>query len=440
MILHQRGKLLADVQSRAGKFSVYRAELSEDIELEIVGIPDLTDEQTAVFNTAIEWFDASKEEYVTPPPLTIGGWAGCGKTVLISHLSAYLTRRNIKHAICAPTGKAASVIRRKLHAQGLNPAFCGTMHSLLYNVDERDDGSIDWKLRIELDPFQVIIIDEASMVSKTMLADVMSFGRPVIAVGDHGQLPPVGEMAGLMDNPVLRLETIHRQAQGNPILALAHHVRHHGTIPRRLLGESNERLTVRIAAEVPLAWFNPLITEGAWDTAVITYTNRRRTEINRYILDQLPEDGPKQVLILRNAKLDGVFLANGMRGILTKLGVPDSIGRCRAEIFLPDEELFFDGPLFLPQMGRDATLASFATAAHEAVGVNRWLDLGLLTDWAYALTCHKAQSDQWRNVIVEVNRSYAMDSDTYRRWVYTALTRASHGVKLACGKGVEFDG
>ena len=51
--------------------------------------------------------------------------------------------------------------------------------------------------------------------------DLLSFGLPVLFVGDHGQLEPIGTSAGLMADPHVRLETIHRQARGNPILRLA---------------------------------------------------------------------------------------------------------------------------------------------------------------------------------------------------------------------------
>ena len=51
--------------------------------------------------------------------------------------------------------------------------------------------------------------------------------------------------------------------------------------------------------------------------------------------------------------------------------------------------------------------------------------------FAYAVTCHKAQGGQWRNVYVDqgwlppdgINRSYY-------RWLYTAFTRATHRVNL----------
>src|SRR5208282_6828508 len=84
----------------------------------------------------------------------------------------------------------------------------------------------------------LIIVDEASMVADDMVRDLQSFHVPILAVGDHGQLPPVGGVGSLMKNPMLRLEQIHRQAEGNPIIALSKMIREQGRIPDELPGDA----------------------------------------------------------------------------------------------------------------------------------------------------------------------------------------------------------
>ena len=86
--------------------------------------------------------------------------------------------------------------------------------------------------------YGLIIVDEASMVDDMMIRDLRSFGVPILAVGDHGQLPPVGGVGSLMKNPNLRLEQIHRQAEGNPIIALSKMMREEGRLPESMPGDA----------------------------------------------------------------------------------------------------------------------------------------------------------------------------------------------------------
>jgi exodeoxyribonuclease-5 len=67
----------------------------------------------------------------------------------------------------------------------------------------------------------MIVLDEASMVDEVLYKDLCSYGLPILAVGDHGQLPPVQGALNLMASPAIRLEKIHRQAADNPIVQMS---------------------------------------------------------------------------------------------------------------------------------------------------------------------------------------------------------------------------
>ncbi len=144
-----------------------------------------------------------------------------GKTTVIREL----VRRLPDYAVCAYTGKAANVLRRKGMA-------ASTIHALIYRPVVDEVGRIVDPVEFELIPrweFKPhgIIVDEASMVGKVIHADLLSLQVPLIFVGDHGQLEPVGDTGfNLMATPDVTLETIHRNA--GPIARFAEHLRRGG--------------------------------------------------------------------------------------------------------------------------------------------------------------------------------------------------------------------
>src|SRR5262245_45897619 len=173
--------------------------------------PDLTDEQASALSRLLEFSNQVQ---------TLGGYAGTGKTMLIKHLVRELPR----FAVCAFTGKAANVLRRK----GV-PA--STIHSLIYQPVEvtRFDKSgkivkvVEFVRREQL-PCSGVIVDEASMVSREIHDDLVAYDLPLIFVGDHGQLEPVADHDfNLMRNPQITLEQIHRNA--GPISRFANFLR-----------------------------------------------------------------------------------------------------------------------------------------------------------------------------------------------------------------------
>src|SRR5262249_23627577 len=147
---------------------------------------------------------------------TLGGFAGTGKTTLIRTLS----KARPMFACAAYTGKAANVMKKK----GLLGA--STIHSLIYRPWKDEEGNTVWSLggKYELEGCEGFIIDEASMVSSEIDNDLRSFGLPIIYVGDHGQLEPIGGTKfNPMANPMYKLEEVHRNA--GEIAHFAAHIR-----------------------------------------------------------------------------------------------------------------------------------------------------------------------------------------------------------------------
>ena len=130
------------------------------------------------------------------------------------------------------TGKAAQVLRSK----GATKA--STIHSLIYRprgeeaIEDEETGKTNVTPMFTLNrqsavsKADLIIIDECSMVDETLGSDLMSFGTPILVLGDPGQLPPVSGGGYFTDHePDILLEEVHRQARDNPIIDLAQMVR-----------------------------------------------------------------------------------------------------------------------------------------------------------------------------------------------------------------------
>lgn len=167
----------------------------------------LTKEQQNAHDSIIDWFKSDMSPYIS-----VGGLAGTGKTTLIGFITKTLQNEDLVRTIAyvAYTGKASTVLKSKIKDRGWND-YVGTIHSLIYiPIKDKDTGEIKyWGKRDEIDA-DLIVLDEASMVDKDIWKDLLSYDIPILVVGDHGQLPPIGENNfSLMKNPDIKLETIH---------------------------------------------------------------------------------------------------------------------------------------------------------------------------------------------------------------------------------------
>jgi exodeoxyribonuclease-5 len=158
------------------------------------------------------------------PVFRLFGYAGTGKTTLARHI-AESVGGNVVYA--AFTGKAAHVMRGK----GCTDA--GTIHSLIYRMRGEDETGPSFTLNRESTAAKaaIIIIDECSMVDEEIGRDLLTFGKPVLVLGDPAQLPPVaGGGFFTAAEPDVMLTEVHRQAADDPIIRLSMTVREGGTL------------------------------------------------------------------------------------------------------------------------------------------------------------------------------------------------------------------
>lgn len=345
---------------------------------------ELSPDQASVLAKIEQWISRPGAQQF----LTVGGYAGTGKTTLISRLIT--SYDNV--AVCALAGKAAQVLRSK----GV-PA--STIHSLIYIPEEQADGSMLYYLRPNLDLTKFIIVDEASMVNADLLRDLSSFNLPILFVGDHGQLEPIGDTPNLMANPTLRLEQIHRQAADNPILKVAHAFREGEVVAVADYGKGDKLKVCRR----PDFWNNIRP-----DYQMICGFNATRHAVNRIVRKELGYDcilaENERIIVLRNNRDFGVF--NGQQLIVKEI-VRRSPRSIRAEVE-DDDGKRFQLTFMAMQFGIDAMID------HRDRSI-------ILADYAYCITCHKSQGSEYPKVLVLDELASKWNP---KRWRYTAATRA----------------
>ncbi|MFA6004947.1 MAG: ATP-dependent RecD-like DNA helicase [Patescibacteria group bacterium] len=375
-------------------------------------------DQENALSALIAWFE---KERLTRQFITLGGYAGTGKTTLISILRNTLHEKNpkLKVGFASYTGKAARVLQTKIkESESFYPQdTIGTIHSLIYTpvINEREEIT-GWKKKEKIDR-ELIIIDEASMVDSTIWNHLVSYKIPMIVVGDHGQLPPIAGNFNLMQKPNLLLEQIHRQSAGDPIIDLSIAARTKGVID---VGRYSQYVIKHAKEDTEAGDFlTELLTNYTSETLVLCGYNNTRRRLNRFIRTALGFEDPEpsagdRVICLRNNHQHQIF--NGMLGTIMTIESKD-IMWYEADIRMDGEDKNYSGLLYKPQF--DAlTPFNFTENRKET-------SIGDLFDFGYALTVHKAQGSQAKRVVLFEERFKKMTESDWKRWLYTAVTRAT---------------
>jgi exodeoxyribonuclease-5 len=319
---------------------------------------------------------------------TLGGYAGTGKTTIISFMRDLLPN----YHVCAYTGKAANVLRRKSV-----PAT--TIHSLIYEPVPVK-GGVEFRLRTSLE-CSGIIVDESSMVSRDIYDDLISFNKPILFVGDHGQLEPVGSDYNLMQKPDITLEQIHRNS--GEIAHFAEWLRH-GRTSTSFKPKQNK---VKFINKWSLG--STEVTNLICEVdQVICAFNKTRMEINERARAALGHKGivvpGEKIMCLRNNRKLGLF--NGMQGTVHKVWKKGNSHRLTFE----SNGTVYENISYVPdQFGKERTIEGL-----DRDGPNPF-------DYAYCITCHKSQGDEFGRTMVIEQKCKNWE---HKRWTYTAASRA----------------
>ncbi len=411
----------------------------------------------------------------------INGYAGTGKTTLMSALVRALRALNINVVLMAPTGRAAKVLN------GYSGFPASTIHRRIYR---HSIGGEVPGLKENRDNNTLYIVDEASMIGSAtsagghdLLADLITYvfagtGNRLILMGDTAQLPPVGDLESpAMDIANLRslglkvsaatLTRVARQHSRSGILANAIHIRremteHPDRVPAPITNGFDDvhAITTEDMAEVIDSAYR---NAGIDDTIIITRSNRRAADFNKairnevlYYEEELVRDEP--LLIVKNNyywtraahRRDIDFIANGDILRVTRIlgteskygfrfadievvpvdpsGTDAEVAPLQVKIFL--ETLAGDQPALpsdrLRLLYENLMRYEYpgTTEPHRVLANDPYWN-ALQAKYAYCVTCHKAQGGQWSHAIVDIAyiNPDAIGPDLYR-WMYTATTRA----------------
>lgn len=406
-------------------------------------------QQATALDRVGAWYEARRRGEDVPQHYYLAGYAGTGKTTLALHLAQHAGRV----AFAAYTGKAALVMRQK------GCAGATTIHSLIYlttspsksmveemerelsrlvAVTARTDQEEAARLRLaedlarlhatggrpmflrnpasDITDADLVVVDECSMVGNSIGTDLLSYGVPVLVLGDPAQLPPVGDGGYFTArDPDFLLTEVHRQARESPILRLATEARE----GRRLqLGDYGDGTIVAradrdaVGARVMKA-----------DQLLVGRNRTRHASCARFRTllglgggDPWPVPGDKVVCLRNNHELG--LLNGALWRVTSAMTYPE---RMRVEMTV------------VPEAESDGLPTAVEAHAHHFAGREEelaWWDRREAQEFAYgyALTVHKAQGSQWDDLVL-VDESSAFRTDAPRH-LYTGITRAAKKIAV----------
>ncbi len=417
------------------------------------------------------------------------GYAGTGKTSVISSIVKTLGLLRIRSVLLAPTGRAAKVLASYAGRQ----AF--TIHKKIYRQKSSKDGFGSFSLDRNLHKDTYFIVDEASMVSN-ISSDSSLFGSgrllddlieyvysgtdcKLILVGDKAQLPPVGSaVSPALDQEALagygfglvstELRQVVRQSETSGVLMNATKVRLQiagSDLVHPSLDTINYPDIRKITGEYLIEEISTAYGKCGMDgTIIVVNSNKQANRYNQGIRNRIffreeEISAGDMVMVVKNnyfildEEENGAgFIANGDIAEVRKIRKYEERYDFRfADMVLkfPDYELeleckvmmdvlHLDTPALPPEKNRELFQNILADYLHiparrkqfEAVRNDPWFN-ALQIKFAYAVTCHKAQGGQWERVFIDqgmFNRNeVTLD---YLRWFYTALTRSTDKVYL----------
>ncbi len=419
------------------------------------------------------------------------GYAGTGKTTVISTIVNNLITINKKYVLLAPTGRAAKVI-----ANYSNKPAC-TIHKKIYYPKKSTSGGVSYTRQPNKHKNTIFIVDEASMISDqsnesnrhengSLLDDLISYiysgeNCKMILLGDTAQLPPVNlDISPALNTDTLELnynkkvdwielDEVMRQELNSGIL-------YNATELRDLLKDSfisefkfnlkgfKDIIRLTDGYDIQDAIHQAYSNYSIEDTAFIVRSNKRANQYNEQIRSKILDKesdlatGDFLMVVKNNyfwlqEKDEAGFIANGdIIEILEIYSFKELYGFnfAKVKIRMIDypNQIPFETVLILDTIKSESPSLTFEQsnklydevmkdydhlttkyAKFQKVKENEYFN-GLQVKFSYAITCHKSQGGQWNTVFIE--QPYLPDGidRDYIRWLYTAITRAKDKLYL----------
>ena len=358
---------------------------------------------------------------VHPQWFAYSGAAGCGKTTVVKEVIRQLGIGN-DYIGCAYTGKAVLQLLRN----GVNAR---TIHKLIYDpvpvykedpVTHKKYLTFEFQLKDRLDrDYELIIVDEAPMVNDEIARELLSFGVPIIFIGDMNQLPPVFGKSTIMENPDWILTQIMRQNESDPIVQLSQMVLKDIPLMEGQYGKCN---VIRRYYPGP-----QMLTD--YDQILCT-TNKMRASVNDFIRQELkgyrdsnPRIGDKVICRQNNwdLEVDGYYLTNGTSGIITDINRSKLANGYYLMDFHPD---YFPDGVDFECLKVDAKY--LRSNYKDQQNVPRLANEKF--EYSYGITVHLSQGSEYDRVLFL--DSWFHDAILTKKARYTAITRAKEYVDI----------
>tara|TARA_B100000524_G_scaffold243384_1_gene130354 strand:- start:274 stop:1674 length:1401 start_codon:yes stop_codon:yes gene_type:complete len=412
------------------------------------------------------------------------GYAGTGKTSLISALVNSLSSVNKKPSLLAPTGRAAKVLSK------YSKKSASTIHRKIYWINSNKNGNTYIKLKENTHTNTIFIVDEASMIpessdkgfgNRSLLDDLIQYvydgiGCKLILIGDTAQLPPVNlEISPALSEDFLSqnyskeilsfsLSEVVRQEKSSTILLNATSLRkqitdHHFNLPNFIVNE--DVIRIESGDELQESLEDNYNKSGLTNTIVLCRSNKRANIYNQQIrsriryLEEEISTGDLLMVVRNNYfwlgdKNKSELIANGdiievlsVNKINNKYGFKFAHITIRLVDFSEQKEL--DVLVMLDTVKLETSSLPYedyqklyqeiskeykGADAKKKIKENKYLN-ALQVKFSYSITCHKSQGGQWENVFVDLGyfKKEMLDL-SFLRWLYTAITRASKKLYL----------
>jgi exodeoxyribonuclease-5 len=401
-------------------------------------------EQDRAMMKVRKWLESGNEQV-----FHFFGYAGSGKTTLAKHLAEGIDGDVI---FAAFTGKAAHVLQQKgcegactihsliyhsrdksrvklkeleaellalcdqLHSEGVEIDSHPKVRQMRSDIQQESDNADQPMFILNMDSIakdaELIIIDECSMVDERMGRDLLSFGTPVLVLGDPAQLPPIGGAGFFTENvkPDVMLTEIHRQAKESPIIRMATDTRNQIVLTDGSYGNNCMVYSrgTKLDAERMLSFDQVLVGKNV----TRRFTNSKLRKLKGFD-DPLPMVGDRLVCLRNNSDL-GL-----LNGAIFEVSSTDGV---------------MDEKVFMTIHPEDSMISQEVSAhEHHFLGTEenlKWFQKKEAQEFAYGygLTCHKSQGSQWSSVCI-FDESYCFRNNRWR-WLYTAITRAADEVTI----------
>lgn len=441
-----------------------------------------------------EQMDAFLQDFSSPEIFVLSGYAGTGKTSVVSALVKTLPNYKKRSILLAPTGRAAKVLAQYTQKKAI------TIHKKIYAFDIGTDDIGSLMLDENKHKNTLFIVDEASMIpahtkgesadlfsSRNILDDLIKYVFSgyqcrLLFIGDPAQLPPVGtSLSPALDENFLKAEysisilslkltQVVRQQMESGILANATYIRKQidkcnitGKLFKTSVFNDIENIQGVDLEEILHDVYHQY---GEHEVAFITASNKRanliNTEIrNRILFRENEINAGDLLMVTRNnyfwlpSGSSAGFLANGdIVKINRMVKFYDEMygfrfADCELELQDDNQPLVFnarinidsihsEGPSLsysesqklYKEVMLDYSMSTSSKSMHIGMKNDPWLQ-ALQVKFAYAYTCHKSQGGQWE--IVFIDQGYLTKDKInidYLRWLYTAVTRATQKVYL----------